>query len=464
MTIMLAGDQRLSKSILWQIQRQFFLEQGVHAWQADIVPHYISTNPFMARTYSKLILGYLRDISVSELDQTQPIYIIELGAGSGRLAYHFLHQFHDRLGHTTLSDIPIKFVMTDFVPETLAFWQAHDRFQPWLDAGLLDFALFDAQAPAALHLVHENLSLTPDKLQNPFVLIANYFFDSIPQDSFAIQDGQLCENLLTVYSKQPEPNLGDPAIWDRLKLAYEAIPLQQPYYPDDDYNHILNLYEAYLPDTKLLFPNSGLDCLKFWQAYGNGRLLLISSDRGHSLVESLVDPGDPLPNLHGSFSMMVNYHAIGQYIQLQGGQVLQASHYQSNLQVAAYLLGNTPQAGSETKLAFNDAVQSGGPDDFFSLKTALEPTLAQLTLPQILSYLRLSGWDADIFQDCFPHLRKQILQDTDTWHDDVYQVLLKIWQQYLPLQPADPLKQLIHILLTDMAYELDTFWNSVPVT
>ncbi len=459
MTIMLAGDQRLSKSILWDIQREFFLNQGIHAWQEDIVPHYISSNPFMARTYSQLVLGYLRDISAGEIDQTQPIYIIELGAGSGRLAYHFLHQFHERLAQTTFSEIPVKFVMTDFVPNTLTFWQEHTHFKPWVDAGHLDFALFDVQSPTSLHLVHENCTLTSDKLQNPFVLIANYFFDSIPQDGFAILDGQLCENLLTVYSTQPEPNLGDPTIWDRLHLAYEAIPLEQPYYPDDDYNHILDLYEAYLPDTKLLFPNGGLDCLKFWQGYGNGRFLLVSSDRGHTLPESLLQEEDPLPNLHGSFSMMVNYHAISQYVQLQGGLALQASHYQSNLQVAAYLLGETAQDGIETKLAFNDTILTGGPDDFFSLKAALEHTLPQLSLPQILSYLRLSCWDADIFVACLPNLRKQILAESDAWHNDIYQVLLNVWQQYLPLQSDEPIKNAINDLLNDMGYELEVFWQ-----
>lgn len=45
---------------------------------------------------------------------------------------------------------------------------------------------------------------------NPFILIANYFFDSIPQDSFVIENEQLCQNLLTLYGSQPEPDLSDP--------------------------------------------------------------------------------------------------------------------------------------------------------------------------------------------------------------------------------------------------------------
>ena len=455
MTVMLAGDQRLSKSILWDIQRQFFLQKGVAAWQEDIVPHYISSNPFMARAYSQIVLGYLRDVAASEekragLNSEQPIYIIELGAGSGRLAYHFLHQFHNRLAQSPLADIPIKFVMTDFVPATLEFWQQHESFKPWLAAGLLDFALFDAQTPQALHLVHSKQTLSPEAIHNPFILIANYFFDSIPQDCFTITDGQLCENLLTLYSSQPEPDYTDAALWHRLELAYEAIPLQQPYYDNEDYNQILARYEEFLPDTTLLFPNVGLDCLEFWRGDDNGRFLLLSSDRGYSLAESLLEQEDPLPNLHGSFSLMVNYDAINHYVALQEGIILQPAHYQNNLQVAAYLLGPTVQNGTETRLAFSDAILNGGPDDFFALKTAVEKHYHELTLPQLLSYLRFSGWDAEIFLDCFPALQAQIRQAAEVWHTDVYQVLSHIEAQYLPLGADDTLSHAIQTLLNEM--------------
>ena len=453
MNVMLAGDQRLSKSILWDIQRHFFLNQGVNAWEEDIVPHYISSSPFMARAYSQIVMGYLRDLAAGELDPSQPIYIIELGAGSGRLANHFLHQFHAQLSDSPFADLDITFVMTDFVPETVQFWQNHAHFKPWVEAGLLEFALFDAQSPYPLELVHAQKTLAPDGLHNPFILIANYFFDSIPQDCFTIEDGQLCEHLLTVYSTQPEPDYTDPTIWDRMHLAYEAIPLQQPYYQQEDFNEILAHYEEFLPDTTLLFPNVGLECLRFWQRFGNGRFLLLSSDRGYSLPESLLEQADPLPNLHGSFSLMVNYHAINQYVQLQDGLILQPPHYQNNLQVAAYCLGPTPQEGAETQLAFKNAILNGGPDDFFSLKTALESHYHTLTLPQLLSFLRFSAWDADIFLDCYPALSHQVEQETEAWHTDVYQALTHIWEQYLPLSSNNQLVEAMHTLLDKIGYD-----------
>ncbi|MCP4423296.1 MAG: hypothetical protein GY803_02270 [Chloroflexi bacterium] len=41
----IAADQRLSQSLLWEIQRRYFLRNGMKAWQNDEVPHDISSNP-----------------------------------------------------------------------------------------------------------------------------------------------------------------------------------------------------------------------------------------------------------------------------------------------------------------------------------------------------------------------------------------------------------------------------------
>lgn len=446
--MIVAADQRLSESLIWEIQRRYFLKTGIKAWQEDVVPHAISCSPYMARAYSNVVFGYLRDCFAAwqagelDLDFESPLYIIELGAGSGRLMHHFLHQFYARFMASPFATLPITFVLTDFVPSLVDFWQSHEKFKPWIEAGLLDFGLFDAVGEKRpFTLLHSQKILTPENVRNPIILFANYFFDSIPQDSFVLEDGLLCENLLTLRSSQPEPDLGDPAIWERLELSYEAIPLQENYYEEPSYNDILASYEANLPDTTLSFPNVGLDCLRYWQELANGRLLLLSSDRGQTLVESLLEQDDPIPNLHGSFSLMVNYHALNQYVWYSGGQVLHTPHYQDNLQTVAYLLGDVPQEGLETKLAFETAVAHGAPDDFFALKQAIEPRYHELTLPQLLSFLRMSAWDADIFLDCFAALMAKIEQAAPAWHPDIREAVSNIWEQYLPLQAADPVQE-----------------------
>ncbi|MCP5100331.1 MAG: hypothetical protein GY943_32670, partial [Chloroflexi bacterium] len=192
-----------------------------------------------------------------------------------------------------------------------------------------------------------------------------------------------------------------------------------------------------------------------WQGIGNGRLLLLSSDRGITLPDALIGQDDPLPNLHGSFSLMVNYHAIGQYVELEGGLALNPTQYQDNLQVAAFMLNNLPQDGVETQAAFDEAVGKNGPDDFFALRQAITPHLHTLTLPQLLSYLRLNVWDADIFRDCYPTLLTQIEQTDPVWYPDVYQLIMRVWEHYLPLTENDDLTPKINRLFDIMGYKLD---------
>ena len=456
------ADKPLSQSLLWQMQRAYFLQNGLKAWQNDVVPSDISSNPVMARAYSQILFGYLRDCFAAVqqgefvLDAGQPINIVEMGAGSGRLAYHFLQTFLPRYQQSPFASQPIRYIMTDFVPEILDFWQAHTHFQPYFEAGILDCALFDVMAPERpFSLQHSNQTLTPETVQNPLILIANYFFDSIPQDSFVIEEGLLCQNLLTLISSQPEPDLSDAAIWDRLELHYEPIPLEKSIYAEPVYNEILDDYEAHLPDTRFSLPNVGLDCVRYWQRWGNGRLLLLTSDRGYTLPDSLINQPDPLPNLHGSFSLMVNYHAVSEYVARSDGVVCQVPHYQDNIQVLAYVLGEIPQATQETRLAFAEAVAAGGPDDFHAIKSVVEKQYDTMSLPQLLSFLRLSGWDGNIFAACWPYLERQLRQTDPVWYPDVALALNAIEQRYLSLTLTDSLVETIERLRALLDLESD---------
>src|SRR6185369_11831847 len=86
----LEENQRLSESLLWRLQRNYFERQGIEAWRSGAVPHHITSSPFIADAYAKVVMGFLRDW---KLDRRAPIYIVELGSGSGRFAYAFLKKF-----------------------------------------------------------------------------------------------------------------------------------------------------------------------------------------------------------------------------------------------------------------------------------------------------------------------------------------------------------------------------------
>mgnify|MGYP004139255315 CR=1 FL=1 len=62
------------------------------------MPHFITCNAFIGRAYAKALAGFLRDSvqpgAVTPLDPTQPLYVVGLGAGSGKFGFFMLRALH----------------------------------------------------------------------------------------------------------------------------------------------------------------------------------------------------------------------------------------------------------------------------------------------------------------------------------------------------------------------------------
>jgi len=81
--------QLFSESKIWQLNRDYYQDIGIEAWSEGEVPHQITSNSLVGKTYSELILGFLKDLA-DKGETKETVYIIELGAGHGRLAFHIL--------------------------------------------------------------------------------------------------------------------------------------------------------------------------------------------------------------------------------------------------------------------------------------------------------------------------------------------------------------------------------------
>jgi tetratricopeptide (TPR) repeat protein len=458
-------NQRLSQSILWQAQRDYFIRQGIEAWRQGVVPHYITSNPFIANAYARVVYGFLRDCQAGSppLDPGQPLYIVELGAGSGRFAFHFLKKFLAVFARSALKDIWVKYVMTDFAEANLDYWREHPSLAPWVEQGWLDYARFDAGHDRELALRHAGETLAAGGVRNPLVVLANYVFDSLPQDAFAIRSGQLCESLVSLTSPQGEADLSAPDLLDRVQIAYTHRPLNGAYYDDPDWEDILRDYGARLADTAFLFPCAALGCLRDLSALSSDRLLLLTADKGYSREEDLLGRKEPVLARHGSFSVLVNYHALGRVVRGQGGQVLGAGRRHNSLNVCAYILGAPSDWAVETGQAFAAAVEQFGPDDFYTLKKGIEKLYDALTLPQILAYLRLSGWDANILLGCYPSLLERAASLSEPERQALADAIGHVWDTYYPLGEELNLAFCLGVLLYGMSYyrqALDYFGHS----
>ncbi|HEX9256071.1 MAG TPA: hypothetical protein VF938_11020, partial [Candidatus Angelobacter sp.] len=91
--IVLETDVPLSQSLIWRLQRDFYAERGLKAWTEDLVPSYITNNPFIAEIYAQIVAGFILDCmnlpqkGSRPLSPDNPLRILELGAGTGKFSY-----------------------------------------------------------------------------------------------------------------------------------------------------------------------------------------------------------------------------------------------------------------------------------------------------------------------------------------------------------------------------------------
>jgi tetratricopeptide (TPR) repeat protein len=456
----LETNRRLSRSVVWKLQRNYFDRQGMEAWSKGEVPHHITSSPFIADAYARVVFGYLRDChsaagggasSLAPLDYSQPVHVVELGSGPGRFAYLFLKNLLGLLRGSALKGISVRYVMTDFAESNLEYWRAHEWLRPFAEEGSLDFARFDAEGDGELRLVNSGEALSAESVRNPLVVVSNYLFDSLPQDAFAVAGGQLFEALVTVTTGRKESDPEDPEILSRAELSYTNAPVEGDYYEDPAWNRILEDYGRRLPAAPFLFPTAALKCVEYFRRLSGGRMLMLSGDRGYNGDEAIVrGEGAPAMSMHGSFSMMVDYQIIGDYCRALGGRVIHPSHRHESLNVSAFLFGGAEFA--ETRGAYAEAIEKFGPDDFNTLKEGFARVYDSMSLENLLAFLRLSRWDYRRFLECLHVLKERLTDAPDARKRDVYEAARRVWDAYLPIGEEEDLAFHIGTLLLEMEF------------
>lgn len=453
-----------SKCHLWRLMMSFYDRQGVESWAQGIVPHFITSNTFIAKRYSFLLRAYFRDAmraKTATLDPSEPFYIVELGTGSGKFSFYFLKMLAEA---EDVLDFPldkIKYVMTDFTEQNFNFWKTHPALEPFVRRGMVDFAIFDATKDTALELSCSKNVLEVNSLKNPLCVIANYLFDTLYHDLFQVESGVLKEGLISVGSKRAmESDPLDPEIIKRLANVFKYEPIDEAYYGEENvhFNNILKWYHDYYDPASsgatLLVPIGALKALERLSKLSSNRLIVLSGDKGNNNPDHFRGVSDPHIAIHGSFSVMVNYHAIGVYFASRGGFALHSPQEEASLKVSLFML---PEAAPETRMdtlygsgldqvceersrqyphltrAFDDEIVAFGPNDFFVMQKAMKEDAKAPSLKAVIALMKLSGWDPDVFYkfrdvlldhspSCAPKLRK-----------DVVYGIPRVWKNYYAL-------------------------------
>ena len=423
-------DVPLSRSILWRLQRDFYAQRGLKAWTEDLIPSYITSNPLIAEMYAEMAAAFFTECALHPaalyppLSAENPLRILELGAGTGKFACLFLRKLTELLRGRGFSPDSVRYTMTDCSEQMLSAWRTNRYLEEFVAASILQFQKLSANENGLD--AHSAATAHPG---GPLVVIANYVFDSLPQDAFAVDDGRISEILVSVKS------IGD--FIGPQALSYSNVPLAPQRYADPLWNQILEQYRLSLPSATVLFPTAALHLLQQLQHSSDGRMLVLAADKGFAYEDELrLFRGAPPLEFHSGncFSQIVNLDAMARYFTGAGGVALLPDKHFSTLSICAFLQPGVHFAA--TTAAYRQAQAGIGPDDVFTLLGWLHPHMQEMNVAQILAMLRLSRWDPAALMRVFPVLGRQ-LGTVSAERNDLRRAVMRIWDNNFPVSPSD---------------------------
>ncbi len=459
------SSKLFSDSLIWQLNRDYYQNTGMAAWTSGVVPHQMTSNSQVGKTYAELILGFLQDLSVKGLSQER-VYILELGAGHGRLGFHILKHL-ERLIAIQDQDLPLyTYVLSDIAEKSLEFFRDHPQLQSYYQSGILDYAYYDAVGGKEIHLQYSNQRIVAGELDQPILVIANYFFDSIPNDVFRVLNDELSVCSIALHSTEDPKATDDDIVIDNLQLTFAQADAPMGYYPSDSIDKILQDYRSQMTDTFLFFPETSLRCIQNLKDLSTGGMMLLSMDKGFHKVADIDQKPEPEIVAHGSFSLWVNYHAIGAYCNQSGGKAIFPTFSTFHLQLGCLIFMDQPESYRATAAAYQRFVDDFGPDDFNSIKELTYDNIAALTLVHLVALLRLSAYDSALFHKMLPRFQQVIKTITQVERGRLAETMHHVWNFYFNINESHDLALHMAAIFFDLGYYEDalTYFNHSTAT
>lgn len=436
----LESNVPFAESIIWKINQAYYQEAGLDAWSDGVVPHAMTSSAFVGKTYAALILGHLKDISSKQAEQLssdEKVYIIELGAGHGRLAFHILSQLDYMIAMETMKLPDYCFVLTDIVESNLQFFQNHPQFKSYLDQGKLDVAFLDGTLSKEIKLRNSDNTVSPKSLSYPIIALANYFFDSLPNDLFKIENQKATACNISISSALDPANIPVAELIPSLETSINESEEHQ--YPSDSFLEVITReYAQSIEQSYILIPRLATECIENLKDLSDKGLMLISMDKGYNELKDL--QGRPKPELinHGSFSVYVNYHALDRYCNLSNGKSLFASNSDFSLKLACMMFLPDPDSYTETLKAYQGSVNNFGPDEFIAIQKFVFRNRKDLSLVELMSSMRLADYDSTLFLNLLPHIKEHAEKLTMDEHKRLSECLSKVGANYFAIhEPVD---------------------------
>lgn len=356
----------------------------------------LTNNAVTAYSYAQFVLRYLQDgLSAGFIDPNEPIYLVTYGAAIEKFGYLFLRVFSQFLRQFGLEHLKCCLVITATNHNDLLATQQNPYFAEFLQKGRLDCAIYD-NAQNTLALVNKKLTLNAGSCSNPLIVIANYFYNQTTNDLFKTTDGKLAEGLVSIETQHDNVNANLVNAPDKLVLDFTFNEVNLPYYNDVALDSILTTYQQTLSNSTFTVPSGAINCFANLSKFSNNRALLIIADDGFSTIDSFKDSNPQLAFHQNAFSVDVNFDFLSQYVKGLGGDSLLAEDY-AGFKVCLFALGAQFADLTFTRWAYNQFNVAFSTKEFSNVKNSYVKRVEDMDLDDLLSLLKLSYWDADVF-------------------------------------------------------------------
>ncbi len=393
----------LSNSVLWALQRRFYLGRGPDAWAKSLVPSWITSNPLIAAFYVDMVLTWALEglhHEPARVRPADPIIIVEMGSGSGTFAHRFLTRLTELEPLWRSEGLSFRYVLTDLAPANVSFWKAHPALRPFMESGLLEVARWDPLEDGAAIYPEGGSPITAGATTNPIVAIGNYFFDSIPTDLLRVNDGTAEQARLTTTAPKPIGRRPKPSVIETLERTWTWLPWDGT--GDPLLDEIVEYYRDTIDKATFTFPVGGFEVLTILEELSAGRLLLLTADKGANNTSRFGGDEHMTVIRHGDgFSFDVNLDAMGRWVDARGGTVLHNTTW-SSLAISAMILGERGSHLPATRLAWHRTMDARDPSEFYAHLRTFQKHEGKLDPKQLTTLLRESAWDPYIVQTLQP--------------------------------------------------------------
>jgi hypothetical protein len=456
-------DQQIpfSQASIWQWQRDFYAKKGLDAWDS-CVPFLITNNVVIAEQYATAIYLLVKGLcEQKQFDLTQPLPIIELGAGHGRFAFLVLKSLMPMLTAYN-PKIKLLYILTDYAKRNIEFWQDQPQLSAFVENKTLDFALFDLDHPEKP--IVGNISNKTINTSNPLVLFANYIIDTIASDYYSFTQDQMNWATLTTTTDKKNIKQGGPKDFSEINytIDYTACPRKNdaPNFMQSIWSHYQKLQLKHIP-----IPEIFLNALNILVDQGHEKLFLIASDHGYTNLDELKIASPPELKRHHSFSIMVNFDAISHYFTYKKGRGYTGQKTDQGLKTCFFSLNMDTDAMTDLTTHMRQVTDRFNAADFLELIKPLKDK-SNKNLSSWISLLKLCDWDPIIFQRYKKYIHKLLkehMNDSEHknsfWHNSLVASLTAglerttYWFYFMPNKNANLYFDIAH------TYHIINHWD-----